>query len=126
MQTNIPDKNGQKVDRQTTGDRLQQLFIENNDLYPWQAYRLLKSKSSFRGGYQWIRKLFYVARRLGLISFSHEGEGKTQIPKRFYKLISGHEADPRWHLLHSELYPKSAIGGLHYTELHSPEAKDEN
>jgi len=116
MQNEVRNDKVLNKSKLTTGEKLLRLFIKNKELYPWQAYRLLKHDPHFRGRYQWIRKLFYVARRLNLISFTRQGKGKTQIPKRFYKLTPRSEADPRWRLLHAEPYPSSAIGGLNYTK----------
>ena len=110
------DKSVSENIKPTTGEKLRRLFINNKVLCPWQAYYLLKRDQRIRGRYQWIRKLFYVARRLGLIMFTHEEIGKTQIPKRFYKIITGYEHDPRWRNLHAELYPSSTIGGLNYAK----------
>ena len=100
----------------TTGEQLRLLFINKGEINPWTAYRLLKIKGRFRGSYGWVRKLFYVARRLGLIMFTHEEIGKTQIPKRFYRIITRYKHDSRWRNLHAELYPSSAIGGLNYAK----------
>lgn len=125
MQTNKSNDQALAINKITTGDQLRLLFVKNQELNPWGAYQLLKQTPAFKGGYQWVRKLFYCAKRLGLIIFVREEKGEALVPKRIYKIVPGFEDDPRWHNLHSALYPNSAIGALLYPEKKSEEDANE-
>ncbi len=100
--------------RITTGDKLRDIFLENGDVNPWQAYRALKATPGFCGSYAHVLRLFYACREIGLIEFSREEASSTPILKRVHRIVPGREYDPRWHQPMAELYPATSIGGLYY------------
>ena len=101
------------IKRQGIASRLRTLFVENGELYLYEAHRLLRKER--KASYQSVVRLFYDLRQLGLIEFVRSEPSPAPIAKRYYRITPGMEDDPRWGgYPHHELYPSSRLGGLKY------------
>ncbi len=93
---------------------LHDLFLDKGELCAAEARRLLKVLGR-KMSYASVQRLFYDLRQIGLIEFTHSEPGKSLIDKRYYRVITGKEDDPRWDTYpHYELYPSAKVGGLKY------------
>ena len=93
---------------------LHDLFLDKGELCAAEARRLLKVLGR-KMSYASVQKLFYDLRQIDLIEFVRSTPGKALIDKRYYRIITGKENDPRWNTYpHYELYPASKLGGLKY------------
>jgi len=107
---NIPDAEKKHGIAMTLHD----LFLDKGELCATEARRLLKVLGR-KMSYASVQRLFYDLRQLGLIEFTHSESGKALIDKRYYRIITGKENDPRWNTYpHYELYPSAKVGGLKY------------